>query len=95
MQIKGRKKTDRRGVAGSETHEEEVYTTCVGEEKPVKLCGFLSPALWKESSFSNVITNLTTYITTAAFLYHSVARLCIRMYFHIIITPKPENNLYI
>jgi hypothetical protein len=44
---------------------------------------------------SNVITNLPAYITTAAFLYHSVARLCIRMYFHIIITPKPENDLYI
>jgi hypothetical protein len=42
----------------------------------------------------SVIANLPAYITTAALLYHSVPRLSIYMYFYIIITLKPETNLY-
>jgi hypothetical protein len=70
MQIKGRKKTDRRGVAGLETHEEEVYSTCVGEKKAGQVVWLPEPSFVEEVIvLSNVITNLPAYFTTAAFLY--------------------------
>jgi len=72
------------------------YIPCVGEKKAGQVVWLSGPSYVEEVIvLSNVITNLSAYFATAAFLYHSVARLCIRMYFHIINTPNPENNLYI
>ena len=49
MQIKGRNKTDRRGVSGLETPEEEVHTTCVcGGKKTGQVLWLPEPIFMEE-----------------------------------------------